>query len=219
MGLNTEANATTRKLDNTYYSVLEKVSMLQNTITSMKELATMTRTLNEEFKTEAEEIVTDVSTQIDGFENFTEQEKRISALAERVKSGGAKIKVLGSRVDIVRDRVEGWERGEIEWQEKTRKRLRILWIVIAVIASVVLALVAFQYTPAMNQQEMNATVTGLNKSGLLGKSPHLEMVRDNKSWAAKRVRGEGDGRDTLDGLRNTEEGLGEDPRLRVFDEL
>jgi hypothetical protein len=219
MGLNTEANATTRKLDNTYYSVLEKLSMLQNTITSMKELATMTRTLNEEFKAEAEEIVTDVNTQIDGFENFSEQEKRISALAERVKTGRAKIKVLGSRVDIVRDRVEGWERGEIEWQEKTRKRLRILWIVIAVIAAVVLALVAFQYTPAMNQQEMNATVTGLNKSGLLGKSPHLEMVRDNESWAAKRVWREGDGRDTLDRLRNTEEGLGEDPRLRVFDEL
>jgi hypothetical protein len=218
MGLNTEANATTRKLDNTYYSVLEKLSMLQNTITSMKELATMTRTLNEEFKTEAEEIVTDVSTQIEGFENFSEQEKRISALAERVKTGRAKIKVLGSRVDIVRDRVEGWERGEIEWQEKTRKRLRILWIVIAVIAAVVLALVAFQYTPAMNH-EMNATVTGLNKSGLLGKSPHLEMVRDNESWAAKRASGEGDGRETLDGLRNREEGLGENPRLRVFDEL
>lgn len=192
--------------------------MLQNTITSMKELATMTRTLNEEFRTEAEEIVTDVSTQIDGFENFSEQEKRISTLAERVKTGRAKIKVLSSRVDIVRDRVEGWERGEIEWQEKTRKRLRILWIVIAVIAAVVLALVAFQYTPAMNH-EMNATVTGLNKSGLLGKSPHLEMVRDNESWAAKRLRGEGDGTDTLDGLRNREEGLGENPRLRVFDEL
>jgi hypothetical protein len=183
----------------------------------MKELATLTRTLDEEFKTEAEEIVTDVSTQIEGFENFSEQEKRISALAERVKTGRAKIKVLGSRVDVVRDRVEGWERAEIEWQEKTRKRLRILWIVIAVIAAVVLALVAFQYTPAMNH-EMNATVTGLNKSGLLGKSPHLEMVRENESWAAKRVRRE-DGRDRLEGLRNREEGLGEDPRLRVFDEL
>jgi hypothetical protein len=28
-----------------------------------------------------------------------------------------------------------------------------------------------------------------------------------------------DGRDRLEGLRNREEGLGEDPRLRVFDEL
>ena len=44
------------------------------------------------------------------------------------------------------------------------------------------------------------------------------MILDHSRIQADEGR-EGDGRDTLDVLRNREEGLGEDPRLRVFDEL
>ncbi|KAG4410464.1 hypothetical protein IFR04_016402, partial [Cadophora malorum] len=90
--LNTHSNSTTRRLDTTYYSVLEKLSTLQSTIASLKELAHLTRGLTEQFSTEAQEVVDDVTGQLDGFDGFTEQEEKIKALQERVESGRARIK-------------------------------------------------------------------------------------------------------------------------------
>src|SRR5437016_3208943 len=112
MNLNALSNTTTRRLDNTYYSILEKLSMLQSTISSLKELANMTRALKTDFKAESDEVVSDVSAQLDTFSDFSEQEKRIEALQERIKKGREKIKVLANRVDVVKERVEGWERAE-----------------------------------------------------------------------------------------------------------
>ncbi|KAG0647949.1 hypothetical protein D0Z07_5815 [Hyphodiscus hymeniophilus] len=107
LGLNTLSNNTTRRLDNTYYGVLEKLSVLQRTIMSMKELAIMTKQLNEEFKTESESVTRDVEVQLDGFAGFEDQQKRIGGLQERVMVGRDQIKTLGARVDVVNERVEG----------------------------------------------------------------------------------------------------------------
>ena len=212
MNLNALSNSTTRTLDNTYYSVLEKHSMLQNTITSLKELANLTRELNEEFKIESGGIVSDVIIQLDGFDGFEEKEKRIVGLAERVKAGREKISVLGGRVDVVRDRVDGWERAEGEWQERTRRRLKILWIMMAVCVAAVVALVGFRFTPA---KTTGAEVpTGSNATGLLGKiPPDLENLQNDR-WALNNDIGK-----RLEGLGNKDERLDDDPRLKIFDEL
>ena len=213
MGLNTLSNNTTRRLDNTYYAVLEKLSVLQSTIMSMKELASMTKQLNEEFKTESEGVVHDVERQLDVFEGFEDQQKRIEELQERVQAGRERIKTLGGRVDVVREKVEGWEKAEGEWQEKTRKRLRILWILMALVAAVLLALMGFRYTPARTQGfDM---LKGVNTSSLAEVLPDLERIR-NDTVSRKKT--------TMDAfekmLEKDEEGkLEEDPRLRLFDEL
>lgn len=211
MGLNTLSNNTTRRLDNTYYAVLEKLSVLHSTIISLKELASMTKQLSEEFKTESEEVVRDVEIQLDGFAGFEDQQKQIGELQERVMAGRDRIKTLGGRVDVVRDRVDGWERAEGEWQEKTRKRLRILWMLMAVVAVVLLGLMGFQYTPR-SQVDM---LKGVNTSSLAEVLPDLERI-GNKSSSWKK---------TTVGLfekmleKDEEEELEEDPRLRLFDEL
>jgi len=211
LGLNTLANNTTRRLDNTYYSVLEKLSTLQNTISSLKELANMTRKLNEDFKTESEEVVIDINTQLSTFEGFDDQQKRIEALAERVQAGRERIKTLGSRVDIVKKRVSCWEQAETEWKEKTRKRLRIMWSVIFISAFIIIGMVMYQYTPAKTHGP--STLKGLNRTGLLGKMPDMDAL-ENETWTLKRKT-----EDALEGLRNKPERLEEDPRLRIFDEL
>ncbi|TVY48798.1 hypothetical protein LOCC1_G001095 [Lachnellula occidentalis] len=220
ISLNTLSNNTTRRLDTTYYSVLEKLSVLQNTISSLKELAGMTKALNTEFKTESEEVVSDIRNQIVAFEGFESQESKIAGLQARIGQGREKITVLGGRVDVVRERVEGWERAEVEWQEKTRKRLRVLWIVVSVVAVLVVALVVLRYTPARTQgpgvlKEMN--MTGLE-----------QKVEEIRGGVFNVTHGVAMG-DTLkgDGLRDgdeeeeeeEEEGVGDDPRLRLLDEL
>lgn len=213
MGLNTLSNNTTRKLDNTYYSVLEKLSMLQNTIQNLKELALMTKKIDEDFKTESGEIVKDAQTQLDGFGEFEEQQKKIESLDERIQQGRLKIKVLAERVDIVRERVEDWERGELEWQERTRRRLRLLWIIMSISATALIAVILFQYTPARAQG--SGAIRGLNAS-LARKIPSLEDLQ-NETWNLKQSTV-----DALDGLQNRtkeEQPAEEDSSLRIFDEL
>lgn len=212
MGLNKLSNDITRRLDNTYYSVLEKLSMLQSHIMSMKELASMTKQLNEDFKTESEEVLNDVEIQIEGFKGFEDQQKRIEELQERVMAGRERIKTLGDRVDVVRERVEGWEKAEGEWQEKTRKRLRILWILMAVVAAVLVALMGFRYTPARTQVDM---LKGVNTSSLEEIMPDLERIRNQSvSWKKTPM-------DAFEKMLEKDEAekLEEDPRLQLFDEL
>jgi hypothetical protein len=169
--------------------------------------------LNEEFTIEAQEVVDDVTGQLDGFGGFRDQEVRLGALKARVERGREKIKALGERVDVVKERVDGWEIAEGEWQEKTRKRLRILWILMSIVAAVMVALMAYEYTPARTTHGPGV-MKGLNASGLLGKIPDMESLK-NETWTLKREVGE-----KLEGLKNREDAPpDEDPRLRVFDEL
>jgi len=173
----------------------------------------MTKELNEEFKSESEEIVGDIRIQLDGFEGFEKQEKKIAGLQARIVQGRDKIKVLGGRVDVVRKRVEGWEKAEFEWQKKTRKRLRMLWTVMSICAVIVVTLVVFQYTPAKTQGP--GVIMGMNASEQLKeKIPTMEET-ENETFNLRRKTG-----DALKGLQERdEEGLGDDPRLRLFDEL
>jgi hypothetical protein len=213
LGLNTLSNNTTRRLDNTYYSVLEKLSVLQNTIASFKELANMTRKLNDDFKVESEEVVNDISTQLTQFSGFDDQQARIEALASQVQAGRYRIKILGSRVDIVQNRVACWELAEKEWKDKTRKRLRIMWTVIFVFLFILAGMMIFQnYTPVKTQGA--SPFRGMNTSGLLGKVPDMKGL-ENETWTLKRMT-----EDKLDELRNNSQApLEEDPRLSIFDEL
>ena len=214
MALNTLSNNTTRRLDTTYYTVLEKLSTLQSTIASMREIATLTRQLHTDFKTESEEVVGEITTQIAGFAGFEEQQQRIVTLQERVWKGRERIKGLGGRVDVVKERVDSWEMAEGEWQEKTRKRLRILWIVMSVCAVAFLALVVFQYTPARTQGP--GVIRGLHASSFTGNISDLEKFK-NETWSLQRPTP-----DALESLRqkgNEQERLEPDPRLRLFDEL
>jgi hypothetical protein len=210
--LNALSNNTTRRLDNTYYSVLEKLSILQSTITSMKELASITRQLNHEFTGESEGVVADVTSQLDSFEGFNDQEKHISRLAERVQKGRERIKALGGRVDLVKSRVEGWEAAEAEWKDKTRRRLKMMWIVMAIIGGIFVINLVFQYSPA--KSTLTETSEALNGSGLLGNMPDLDLdTMKNDTRVMQRH-----SRQVLEGLRNNER-REEDPRLRAFDEL
>ena len=211
MALNTLSNNTTRRLDNAYYAVLEKLSVLKSTTMSLKELAMMNKQLSEEFKTESEEVVHDVETQLDGFADFEDQQKRIQGLQDRVAAGRERIKAFGARVDIVRERVDGWEKAEGEWQEKTRKRLRILWMLMAAVAVVLLGLMGLQYTPRSQLDMLN----GVNTSGLAEVLPDLERI-GNKTSSWKNVKLE-----VFEKMleKDEEEKPREDPRLRLFDEL
>lgn len=157
--LETLAGTTTRRLDDTYYSVLEKLGTLQSTIAALKELAELHRQLSTSFSKDADEIVADVGSQLDSFGQFEDQQQLIESLQDRIHTGRENIKSLSERVDVVRLHIENWERADREWQERTRKRLKAVWVISSVIALLVLLIfMTAQYGPE-NLEGINTRLT------------------------------------------------------------
>ncbi|KAK4042570.1 hypothetical protein C8A01DRAFT_13870 [Parachaetomium inaequale] len=157
------ASSTTKQLDDTYYSFLEKLNALQATVAALKELSEHSRQLNSSFGTEADEVVADISAQLDAFGQFKDQQQRIESLQSRIQAGRALIRSLSERVDAVSARVEGWERADREWQEKTRKRLKAVWVVTSVVFFLVLSLfIGSQYAP----ESLESTTARIASDGL-----------------------------------------------------
>lgn len=188
------------------------MSILQASISSLKEVAALTRTINNDFQAESADLRTEVSSQLENFSNFSSQESRIQDLAQRVQLGRTKMTSLGRRVDVVRKRVEGWERAELAWQEKTRRRLRVMWIIMSVAATLLLGLIVFRYTPARAQGP--AVLHGFNHSDFPGLVPGTEEF----TFSLQRERQEGES--MLERLRKAQAAKEEDDQiLRELDEL
>ncbi|APA05807.1 hypothetical protein sscle_01g005770 [Sclerotinia sclerotiorum 1980 UF-70] len=212
--VNAVADHTTRNLDATYYSVLEKLGDLHRTIGSLKELAAMTRQLNEDFNTEGEELVEESRAQLEGFEEFEAQEQKITALEKRVKEGRNTIDILSGRVDIVRKRVKGWEKAEQEWQDKTRKRLKMMWILMSICATILLSIVILAYIPTGEQGHRAARFNSSNTTAL-GELEKAKNESKNMQKPPFEILESSTGSEV-----NKEAGkAAEDPRLEIFDEL
>ncbi|KAL2022721.1 hypothetical protein VTK56DRAFT_4802 [Thermocarpiscus australiensis] len=203
------ASSTTKQLDDAYYSSLEKLRELQSTIAALKELAEQAHQLNSSFNTEAEELVTDVSAQLDAFGQFEDQQKRIESLQGRIHAGRETIKALSERVDAVSDRIESWERADREWQEKTRKRLKVFWVVTSIVILVMLLLfIGAQYAP----ETAGEVTTRLPSDSSNAPS---DAGREDESWRDKLRGNSKSTNDTALWGRHTVV----DERLRAFDEL
>jgi len=133
-----------------------------------------------------------------------------------VRKSREKIKTLAERVESVRGHVDGWEKAEGEWQERTRKRLKVLWMVIASVGVVIFGALAFQYAPARTHGP--PVLKGLNASEFGGALPDvdLEKIR-NETWTLKRSTE--DALEKMKAKNREKEEEEEDPRLRIFDEL
>jgi septal ring factor EnvC (AmiA/AmiB activator) len=205
------SNNTTRRLDNTYYSVLEKLAALQSTIASLKELASITRELDDGFKDESREVVKDAELQINSFDKFETQQRKIGGLETRIKRARERIKKLGDRVEEVRDRVETWETLEDDWQQRMRQRLKVVWAIVVVLFLVVVGLLIFPSTPSRT----SGVLQGFNATNPSMDVPELEGRLLNETMNFKR-RGIG----ALESLRRPlNDVLEDDPRLLAFDEL
>ncbi|KAJ9157866.1 hypothetical protein NKR23_g482 [Pleurostoma richardsiae] len=221
--LSTLSAATTRRLDDTYYGVLEKLSALQSTILALKDLAASARDTTETFRIEARGLVADASSQLDAFGDFDAQEDRIEALQGRIRVGRERAQALSARVDAVRDRVEGWERADREWQERTRRRLKVGWVVTSVVILLLLLLfIGAQYAPegVVGAGLEGATARLANETmGRIrnGNETEADNVTDNgSSWDAGGETGTQRLRETFERMRPAGE---PDGVLRVFDEL
>ncbi|KAI3342679.1 hypothetical protein F4824DRAFT_442901 [Ustulina deusta] len=210
--LNSFSNATIVRLDKTYSSLLQRLGSLQSTIVAMKELAAMSQELNESFASESRALVSEIESQLNVYDQSADQKKRIQDLQARIRAGRDKVQALSKRVDVVRERIEGWEKADKEWQERTRRRLKVIWIIISVVAFLLVILfVGAQYAPSPADINKLAEVAPGSQEG----RPPVESLAGNNSKSAATMADEV--REEL-ALRRAH-GSVEQGALRVFDEL
>lgn len=136
--LNAASTSTARRLDDAYMSVMDKLGTLSNTAAALEELRAAWRDGADGFSRETDELLADVGAQIDGLGTFDSLRRRIESLQSRIHDGRERIQQLSGRVDAVHERIEGWERADREWQERTRRRLKTVWVVTSVLVLVFL---------------------------------------------------------------------------------
>lgn len=112
-------------------------------------------------------------------------------------------------MEVAKAKVETWEAAEEEWQEQTRKRLRILWGVIAVVILVFVGLLIFEYAPASKVREVHESAKNVSSAIPQMETDISEMGANLRQSAEE----------ALEILRGPAEELAEEPRLRAFDEL
>jgi hypothetical protein len=131
----------TRQLDDTYYSILEKAENMRNTLAEMQRLAEESRSAREKFDLEAEELRRSTEKNMDGFGEFKSQEEAIEGYVSRLAESKTKTEGLNERLEAARKRVEAYEKRYRETTAKTRQRWNITWGSLAAALVLLLALV------------------------------------------------------------------------------
>ncbi|KAJ5369442.1 hypothetical protein N7509_014054 [Penicillium cosmopolitanum] len=143
----TQATDATRRLDYTYYNLLERITALNSTIASFQDLSDSASTFLNDFDRETSTLDTEIRKQIIDLKGFTAQSDKSKALESRMKSGREKVDELGTRLAAVKSEIESWERRELDWQERISRRLRIFWAVVGSAAMVLVIGVVLQNWP------------------------------------------------------------------------
>ena len=119
---------TTRRLDDTYYAILEKVSNLRSMIEDLHNLSQFTKNLHHDFSTDSSGLQTDIQGQIDRFGGFKEQQNRIGDFEDRLKASKEKAENLQKRLETAKATMEAREKSEEESQAKASREYRqSLW--------------------------------------------------------------------------------------------
>ena len=132
----------TRRLDYTYYSLLEKVGNLVATIHGFAKLREQMKQLGEGFEREAGEMQGDVRGRVGRFrEGFEERGRRVDELESRGFRANARARDLGERLGKAREVVEEWEAREKaglrRWGNFTRSCRLCAFVVFSIVFAVV----------------------------------------------------------------------------------
>lgn len=110
-----------RRLDDTYYSLLERLAQCRQTINGLQELSNLTNELHQNFQSDTQELAEDVEGQFEGFHDFEQQQEQVSALEDRIKVGKEKADALGHRIDEARRRVDARAKLEAELEVRNTR--------------------------------------------------------------------------------------------------
>ncbi|EME49217.1 hypothetical protein DOTSEDRAFT_68093 [Dothistroma septosporum NZE10] len=170
------AMSSTRQLDDTYYSILEKASILRSTVASLQQLAEECKRMHSTFQEDATELEQETQRNLNGFNNFNGQEKTINDLVGQLKVSKERTGELNERLEAARNRIEAYEHRWNEHQKKRRKNWGIIW------ASII-GLIAFMFAviAAKNRSTLGSTIHQMAKFGNEIASPVAAALRPTGS--------------------------------------
>jgi hypothetical protein len=230
--LSDQSLKTSRRLDDTYYSILEKLSVLRQTIGSLQELSGLTKELRDHFESDTKELLEDVQGQYDGFDNFDGQQQQIVVLEERMQVGKKKADSLTDRLAKAKDRVDARALSESEWTAKNTRtispfldivhiqywrritgRTRIFWGTLGSIAAVIFAvIISHHFRPVTATHKLASNLDFASRAQI--------MEADLPDIAKEAIVGVPTGTSELKPTTtNLARVPAEDQRLRMFDEL
>ena len=218
----------TRRLDYTYYSLLERIGTLVSTIHSFHSLSTQSRALVEGFEEGSEHLDTDIRQRIGKFRvSLQEREVRVGDLEKRGKKAGNKAARLGERLESARIIVEDWEKREGEAMRARARMWKGMWYAFIGLIGVIMMLVIWKEWSS----EADPVRAGLGtpRRGSLNES----LVIDEELLREKQIpedvksilhgietrRSKGGSTWTLPALSPVETAEDDDKRLRALDEL
>ncbi|KAJ4322030.1 hypothetical protein N0V94_002609 [Neodidymelliopsis sp. IMI 364377] len=175
--LSDQSLKTSRRLDDTYYSILEKVSTLRQTIGTLQELSGLTKELHGNFETDAKELIEDVQGNFENSDNFDTQQKQIAALEERVRVGKEKADALTARLAEAKERVDARAEAEARWEASTNRWWQYFGgIVVTIISLIVLIIVSHHLKPTQIEMNPKPTLASSTEANILG-APIPEMAK------------------------------------------
>ena len=140
-GLGKTSTDITRRLDYTYYSLLEKVGNLVGTIQSFQSLSTQTRALVGNFTKDTDSLDSDIKRRLENFKTgFDEREVRVADLERRGGKARLKAEDLGKRLHNSRLLVESWERRKGEAIKRRGRMWKTTWLTVIGMFGVLVAL-------------------------------------------------------------------------------
>ena len=134
-----------RQLDDTYYGILEKASILRSTVASLQQLAEESKRMHKQFCEDAEGMKEETRQSIEGFDNFNEQEKAINELVGKLKVSKADTEKLNDRLEAARNRIEAYEKRELAKSAKRRKQWNATWGTLVGVLLLVIAIVLLRH--------------------------------------------------------------------------
>ncbi|KAJ8115471.1 hypothetical protein OPT61_g2882 [Boeremia exigua] len=176
--LSDQSLKTSRRLDDTYYSILEKVSTLRQTINSLQELSGLTKELHSNFETDTQDLLDEVKGQFENSNNFDAQQDQIAALEERISAGKEKADALTARLVEAKERVDRRARSEAQWEASTNRWWQ--WfggIVVSFISLIVILVVLHHLKPTQVEMDPKPGFDAI-KAKIL-EAPIPQMAKDD----------------------------------------
>lgn len=149
--------SSTRQLDDTYYAILEKASILRSTVASIQQLADESRKMHSSFQDDTAKIERETEQNLDSYGNFNQQEKRINELVTHLQGLRDTTNKLNDRLESARLRVEAFEQQEKAREAKRRIRWHILWVSVVAVFGLVIAILLAKNRKAVGRQVGSVT--------------------------------------------------------------
>lgn len=146
------AMSSTRELDDTYYSILEKASILRSTVQGLQRLAEESQKTHKTFEEDTKKLEKETQDNLNGFHNFGQQEQTIDELVKRLQDSRTKTDHLNERLESARNRVEAFEQRETEKESNRRKRWHFIWGSLAVVVLLVISILVAKNRRAVGHQ-------------------------------------------------------------------